>query len=296
MAKALLMTDAPILVFGRNGQLARALRRCLLARGEEVRAVGSGELDLASGPEGAAGHVRDVRAVVNAAAWTAVDAAETEASKNTALNARAPGVMAEACAEAGVPFVHVSTDYVFDGTGNAPLSPDGRTDPLNAYGRAKLSGERAVAEAGGNSLVVRTSWVFDGTGKNFPNTMLRLAESRNHLSVVDDQWGRPTHAGHLAEAIFAALDVGWTGHRVEHVQGAGEPVTWAGFAREVFRQADRDVEVEGVDTEAYPTPAKRPAWSVLDCSRFERVFAHPLQPWRSGVELMLWEREQGVGI
>ena len=263
-----------------------------MARGEAVRVVGSDALDLAGNPEGAAEHIKGVRGVVNAAAWTAVDAAETEAEANTALNVRAPCVMAKACARAGVPFVHLSTDYVFDGTGDAPLSPDAATDPLNAYGRAKLAGERAVAEAGGNSLVVRTSWVFDGRGKNFPNTMLRLAETRDNLSVVDDQWGRPTHAGHLAEAILAALDAGWTGHRVEHVQGAGEPVSWAGFAREVFRQAGVDVEVEGVGTEAYPTPAKRPAWSVLDCSRFERVFGHPLLPWQDGVELMLWERGQ----
>ena len=284
------MTVLPLLVFGRSGQLARALRRSLLARDEAVRVVGSDTLDLAGNPEGAAQHVRGVRGVVNAAAWTAVDAAETEGAKTTALNARAPGVMAEACARAGVPLVHVSTDYVFDGTGDAPLSPDAVTDPLSAYGRAKLAGERAVGEAGGDSLVVRTSWVFDGTGKNFPNTMLRLAETRDKLTVVDDQWGRPTYAGHLAEAVLAALDAGWTGHRVEHVQGAGEPVTWAGFASEVFRQAGVDVQVEGVGTEAYPTPAKRPAWSVLDCSRFERVFGHPLLPWQSGVELMMWER------
>ena len=284
--------DRPLLVFGRNGQLARALRRSLLARGEGVRAVGSDELDLAGDPEGAAEHVRGVRAVVNAAAWTAVDAAETETAANRALNATAPGVMAAACARAGVPFVHISTDYVFGGEGDAPLLPDARTDPVNAYGRAKLAGERAVAAAGGESLVLRTSWVFDGTGGNFPLTMLRLAETRSRLTVVDDQWGRPTHAGHLAEAVLAALDAGWSGHRVEHVQGAGEPVTWAGFAREVFRQAGMEVEVEGVGTESYPTPAKRPAWSVLDCSGFERAFGHPLLPWRSGVGTMLWERER----
>ena len=283
--------DRPILIFGRNGQLARALRRSLLARGDTPRMVGSRDCDLADAPERCTAHIGGVRAVINASAFTRVDAAEGAEHANTALNARAPGAMAAACARAGLPFVHVSTDYVFGDTEPAPIPTDAPRRPLNAYGRAKAAGERAVAAAGGDSLVVRTSWVFDGTGANFLSTMLRLADTRDEVGVVADQIGRPTHAGHLAEAILAALDAGVEGHAVHHVQGSGRPVSWAGFARAIFEAADLPTRVAPIPTSAYPTPAARPAWSVLDTSGFEAATGHTLQDWRDGLDLALWERE-----
>ena len=282
------MTSA-LLIFGRHGQLARALATSLRAQGRPFRTVGSAECDLASDPEACAAHIRTASAVINASGYTAVDAAETESAPNRALNATAPGVMAAACAKRGVPFIHVSTDYVFKGDARSPYPADAPLSPLNAYGHAKAAGERAVQAAGGHSLVARTSWVYDGTGKNFLTTMLRLAE-RGTLGVVADQIGRPTYAGHLAEALLAALDHGWQGQTTAHIQNTGPATSWAGFARAIFEGAGEDVTVNPIPTSQYPTPAARPAYSVLDTSAFEADFNHPLEDWRTGLALALQER------
>ena len=282
--------DGDILVFGRSGQLARALRRSLAARRAPHRAVGREGCDLTHAPEGCSKLIAGARAVINASGYTAVDAAETHGPANRALNATAPGSLATLCARAGVPFVHVSTDYVFAGDAQTPYRPDSPTAPLNAYGRAKLAGERAVRAARGNSLILRTSWVYDGTGRNFLTTMLRIGREHGTVRVVDDQIGRPTYAGHLAEAVLCALDRGWTGTRLHHVQNTGAPVSWAGFARAIFQGAGMDAGVTPIPTADYPTPAARPAYSVLDVAGFEGAFAHPLEDWRTGLALALAER------
>ena len=281
-------TTKPVLVFGEHGQLARALCRSLLARGEVFRAVGSRHCDLAVDPEAAGAWVKGARAVVNASAFTAVDAAESQPAANRALNATAPAVMAAACAREGIPFVHVSTDYVFNAGQGVAIPPETKPRPLNAYGRAKLAGERAVKAAGGRSLTVRTSWVFDGTGRNFLTTMKDLS-TRGIVSVVDDQIGRPTYAGDLAEALLDALQSGWAGTALAHYQGGGAPVSWAGFAEAVFAALRSGTRVERIPTSDYPTPAARPRWSVLDTSGFARSFGHSPLPWRDGLRLALEE-------
>ena len=272
------MSVRPLLIFGRNGQLARAIARSLRARGQDFRALGSQDCDLVESVEACAAHIRGVSAVINASAFTAVDAAETRAHANRQLNTHAPGAMATACAKQGIPFVHVSTDYVFDGDASAPWRPDAPTAPLNAYGRAKAAGERAVRAAGGTALILRTSWVHDGAGRNFVTTMMGLKDKPT-LRVVDDQMGRPTQAGHLAEAIIKATDHGWQGVQTHHVQDSGHPLSWADFAEAIFkRRPGPGPRIERIPSRDYPTPAARPAWSVLDTSGFETTFAHPMPP------------------
>lgn len=282
--------SAPILIFGRHGQLARALALSLRAQGRPYRCVGSADCDLSNAPESCLARISSGswRAVINASGYTKVDLAETESHANRTLNTDAPGLMAVACAKAGLPFIHISTDYVFDGTARLPYTPVNPTAPVNAYGRAKAAGERSVRAADGNSLTLRTSWVYDGTGTNFLTTMLRLAR-RGELNVVSDQLGRPTYAGHLAAACLAALDHGWDGQLTHHVQNTGPMTSWAGFARAIFQGAGLDVRVNPIPTSQYPTPAARPAYSVLDTRAFEAAFAHPLEDWRTGLDLALCE-------
>lgn len=282
--------DGPLLIFGRNGQLARALRRSALADGLSVRIVGSSDCDLAESPEAAASCIEGVRGVVNATAFTHVDEAETRTHANRNLNATAPGVMAVACAKRGVPFVHMSTDYVFSGQAGH-VAPDAPTRPCNAYGAAKLAGERAVRAAGGNALILRTSWVFDGTGRNFVTTMRGL-RGRDEVRVVDDQVGRPTYAGDLAQACLTALDRGWSGSCIEHFQGAGPEVSWAGFADAIFEAlGEPRPEVVRIPSQDYPTPAVRPKRSVLDVWGFTARFGMRPLDWREGLRLALAEEQ-----
>jgi dTDP-4-dehydrorhamnose reductase len=214
--------------------------------------------------------------VINAAAHTAVDRAETEEARATTINATAPGEMATECAARGIPFLHISTDYVFDGSGDAPWRPDAATAPLNAYGRSKLAGEVAVRAAGGRHLILRTSWVFSAHGANFVKTMLRLGASRDAVRVVDDQWGGPTPAAAIAGALLTlaqALRDGAAGGTY-HLAGQ-PPTTWAGFARETFRQAGLACRVDPVGTADYPTPARRPAIPGLMVPHWRRISALP---------------------
>jgi len=278
----------PVLIFGRSGQLARALRRSLLARGIAHRCVGSDQCDLIESPESCTRLIKQVGAVINATGFTQVDAAEMQAHANRQLNTHAPGVMATACAKADLPFVHVSTDYVFGGAGQLPLLPTDPSEPINAYGRAKRAGERAVIAAGGQSLILRTSWLHDGTGKNFLTTMAGL-RSRDKLQVVEDQIGRPTQAGHLAEAIVHALEAGWVGTQTHHVQNNGQAISWADFAEAIFAQLGGGPKIERITSRDYPTAAARPQFSVLDTRSFEDVFSYPLNDWREGVMDSLWE-------
>ena len=267
-----------LLVFGSTGQLAVALRK----RSDDARFLDRAAADLAD-PEACAAVIRATgpSAVINAAAYTAVDRAEEEEVLATRINAEAPGAMARACADLEIPFLHVSTDYVFDGSGQSPWRPDDPIAPINAYGRSKAAGEAAVRAAGGSYAILRTSWVFSATGKNFVTTMLQLSEHRDALKVVDDQIGGPTPALSIAETLLqmaGAMKAGQAGGTYHY---AGAPATsWTCFARETFTTADRTVDVAGIATSSYPTPAKRPLNSRLDCSTLQKDFGIRPPDWR----------------
>lgn len=270
-----------LLVFGSTGQLALALRRLA----PDALYLGRDQADL-SDPAACATaiHAHAPTAVINAAAWTAVDKAEAEEAAATVVNGAAPTAMAQACAARDIPFVHVSTDYVFDGAGDAPFTPDHPTAPLGAYGRSKLVGEQGVRAAGGPHVILRTSWVFSADGSNFLNTMLRLGASRDTLTVVADQIGGPTPAMALAQACLViathlTADPAKTG--TYHFAGAPD-VSWASFAREIMAQAGLSCTITDIPTSAYPTPAHRPANSRLDCATLS-IFGLARPDWRAGV-------------
>lgn len=273
-----------ILVFGRNGQVATELRTQA-----EVTALGRAEADLAMpGAAEAAIATHAPSLVINAAAWTAVDKAETDEEAALHLNATVPGEMARACAARGIPFCHVSTDYVFSGKGQTPWREDDPVAPPNAYGRTKLAGERAVQEAGGSSAILRTSWVFSAHGANFVKTMLRLSESHEKLTVVGDQMGGPTPAVDIAAALLrmgAAMQQGQAGGLYHF--GGTPTVSWADFARAIFAKTGRKVTVEDIPTTAYPTPAVRPLNSRLDCSKLARDFGIAAPDWQAGLDKVL---------
>ena len=276
-----------ILVFGRTGQVARALQD--LEPG--ARCLGRAEADL-SDPAACARAIRDhaPRAVINAAAYTAVDRAEEEEDLATVINGAAPTAMAQACADMAIPFVHISTDYVFDGTGTQAFTPDHNTAPLNAYGRSKLVGEDGVAAAGGTHAILRTSWVFSAQGANFMRSMLRLGRARDHLSVVADQVGGPTPARAIAHACLTIAqhlqhDPGKAG--TYHISGAPD-TSWAGFASAIMQAAALDCRIEDVPTTAYPTPARRPLNSRLNCDSLA-VFGLARPDWRAGLHDMITE-------
>jgi len=267
-----------ILVFGATGQVATALQR----HGDVV-ALGRAEADLTD-PDVCAAAIlsRPCRAVINAAAYTAVDNAEGEEALATKINGDAPGAMARACAEKGVPFVHISTDYVFDGGGKDAWLPEDAVAPLGAYGRSKLAGEVAVRAAGGTSAILRTSWVFSATGGNFVKTMLRLGAERDRLTIVKDQIGGPTSAKDIADtclAIAAQLVADPSRAGIYHLSGAPD-VSWADFAREIFRQSGLTPEVVDIPSSEFPQQAVRPANSRLDCTSLTDTFGVARPDWR----------------
>lgn len=274
-----------VLVFGATGQVAMELKRVL----PEAVFLGRDQADLTR-PDACAAHIAPgLSAVINAAAYTAVDAAEDDEATALAVNATAPGAMARAAAAAGVPFLHISTDYVFDGSGDTPWPVEAPTGPLGAYGRTKRAGEEAVRAAGGTHAILRTSWVVSAHGKNFVKTMLRLAETRDRLTIVADQIGGPTPAGAIAEALAAmaprlAADPGQSG--TYHFSGAPD-VSWADFARGIFAAAGQAVEVVDISSSDFPTRAARPANSRLDCSATEAAFGIARPDWRAALPPMI---------
>lgn len=277
-----------LLVFGRTGQVAMELARLI----PDARFVGRDEADLAD-PAGCAGVIGAARpaAVINAAAYTAVDRAETDAATARAVNAAAPGAMAAACAGLGVPFVHISTDYVFDGSGDAPRTEAAPTGPLGIYGATKLEGERAIAAAGGQWAVLRTSWVFSAHGSNFVKTMRRLGAERPRLTIVADQVGGPTPAAAIAAAVLTmarAMQADPALGGIHHFAGTPD-VSWADFARAIFALSGMATEVEEIPTSAYPTPARRPLNSRLDCTAIARDFGIARPDWREGLVAVIEE-------
>jgi dTDP-4-dehydrorhamnose reductase len=288
----------PILVAGKTGQLARCLVQEARRRGTALVALGRPELDLTR-PETLAPTMaaHGPRALVNAAAYTAVDKAEAEPALAMAVNRDGAGALAAAAARLGVPFIHVSTDYVFDGRKQGAYVEEDAAAPLGAYGRSKLEGEAAVAGAYPAGVILRTSWVYSPFGQNFVLTMLRLAATREKVGVVADQYGAPTAAFDVAAAILDLINrLTEAGGRhtggVYHMTAAGE-TTWHGFAAAIFagwaRRGGRVPALEAITTAQYPTAAQRPANSRLDCSKAARVFGLALPPWQSSLERCLDE-------
>jgi len=292
-----------ILLFGCNGQVGWELQRALAPVGDLV-ALDFDSKDLAadfSRPHELAATVRAVRpdVIVNAAAHTAVDKAESEPELARTINAEAPDVLAREAVALNAWLVHYSTDYVFDGSGNEPRHEDDPTGPLNVYGRSKLEGEQLVRASGCRHLILRTSWVYAARGGNFARTMLKLAAERDELKVIDDQVGAPTGADLLADVTAHALrstiakpDLAGTYHAV----AAGE-TSWHGYAKLVIEWARaRGLPVRvaperivAVPSSAYPLPARRPLNSRLDTQRLQRAFGLTMPPWQPGVQRMLAE-------
>ena len=279
-----------ILVFGKTGQVARELQEI-----GKIIALGRNDSDL-SDPRACATAIRHYApsAVINAAAFTGVDKAEQEEALATVVNGDSPAFMAEACAALGIPLVHISTDYVFNGQGETPWMPSDPTAPQNAYGRSKLVGEIGVRESGAIHAILRTSWVVSAHGNNFVKTMLRLSKTQDELSVVSDQIGSPTPASDVANAclkiahqLIAEPSKSGTYHF------SGEPfLSWVDFARVIFAQAGKSINVKPIPTTAYPTPAKRPLNSRLDCSSIQKTFSIPRPKWRKGLTEILKDLEE----
>jgi len=290
-----------LLLLGKGGQVGWELQRSLAPLGDLV-ALGHDSTELHadfSRPEALADTVRTVRpqVIVNAAAHTAVDKAESEPDLARKLNATAPGVLAAAAQEVGAWMVHYSTDYVFDGSGSRPWREDDVTGPLSVYGATKLEGEQLVARNCERHLIFRTSWVYGARGGNFAKTMLRLAKERDRLTVIDDQFGAPTGAELLADVTAHAIrdvlrDPGKAG--LYHLVAAGE-TTWNGYARFVLEQARaagvelQATAIDAVPTSAFPTPARRPHNSRLATEKLQRTFGLTLPYWQAGVARMLGE-------
>ena len=298
-----------ILLLGKNGQVGWELQRSLAVLGEVVALDRHGEGGLCGDLSDLAGLARTVQTVqpqviVNAAAHTAVDKAESEVELARTLNALAPGVLAQEAAHLNAWLIHYSTDYVFDGSGSTPWKESDPTGPLSVYGRTKLEGEQAIAASGCRHLIFRTSWVYGARGGNFAKTMLRLAVEREQLNVIDDQIGAPTGADLLADVTAQAIrhvlppmrrnDLAPSG--IYHVAAAGE-TSWHGYARFVLRHARSanrvlkagPEQVQAIPSAAYPTPAKRPHNSRLDTTRLRNTFGLHLPHWQDGVTRMLAE-------
>ncbi len=279
-----------ILVFGRSGQVAQELAR----QRPDAHFLGRDDADFAD-PQAAAAQVLKYQpdVVINAAAYTAVDRAETDIDLARSVNAHAPGAIAHAAAQAGIPFLHISTDYVFDGAGNTARDEAAPTGPLGVYGATKLEGENAVAASGARWVILRTSWVFSAFGANFVKTMLRLGAERDELGIVADQIGGPTPAADIARALITIserLCKPDSPQGLYHFSG-GPDVTWADFAREIFRQADMNCHVRDILTAEYPTPAVRPHNSRLDCGKLARDFGIDRPDWRIGLAAVIKDLE-----
>ncbi|KRG87117.1 dTDP-4-dehydrorhamnose reductase [Stenotrophomonas sp. CW117] len=293
-----------VLVFGGNGQIGRELLRALAPLGTVVATTRSGTL-----ADGSVCEVADFdrpdslpalldrlqpAVVINAAAHTAVDRAEQEPEAAFRANAQAPGVLARWCAAHDVPLVHYSTDYVFDGQGGTPYREDASTAPLGVYGTSKRDGEDAVRAAGGRHLIFRTAWVYAAHGGNFLRTMLRLGAERDQLRVVADQIGTPTPAGLIADVTAQALRHPGGLSGTWHLTASGQ-TSWHGFAEAIFAEAQatgvlaKTPVVDAIASSDYPTPARRPAWSVLDNRRLQQDFGIVLPAWQDGLKRVMAE-------
>ncbi len=287
-----------LVVTGRDGQVATSLLEAGQGRDDvEVVAVGRPTLDLAQ-PDTVFDALAAVRPdiVVSAAAYTAVDQAEDEPDLAFAVNAVGAGKVGEAAARLGVPVIHLSTDYVFDGTKDGAYVETDATAPLSVYGASKLAGELAVAAANPRHLILRTAWVYSPFGRNFVKTMLRLASDRDEIAVVADQWGNPTSALDIADAILHAAamlrdDEAFDGYGIYHLAGTGE-TNWSGFARHILDTSARyggpTARVRDIATSDYPTKAKRPANSRLSTARLSAARGWVAPDWRQSAQAVVY--------
>ena len=290
-----------LLLLGGNGQVGRELRRSLLPLGELVVATrDGGDADAAAdfdAPASLAVLIEQTapEVVVNAAAYTAVDKAETDAAAAFRINAEAPAAIAQACVDTDALLVHYSTDYVFDGNATRPYREDDATAPLGVYGASKLAGEQAIRASGARHAILRTAWVYAAHGRNFLLTMLRLANERDELRVVADQIGAPTPAAWIADATAEIVRRGVMASGTWHLVADGE-TSWHGFAEAIVDEAHalgliaRKPRVVAIPTADYPTPARRPAYSVLDTTRLQRDFGVAPPDWRDGLRRTLAAR------
>lgn len=283
-----------VVVTGHEGQVVLSLmERAALHPSIELVALGRPKLDLAQ-PQTIFQAIVDAAPdlVVSAAAYTAVDQAEDEAELAAAINTSGATAVAEAAARVNAPVIHLSTDYVFSGEGNEPYKEDDATGPKGVYGQTKLDGELGVIQANKRHFILRTAWVYSPFGKNFVKTMLRLAETRDQLSVVSDQWGNPTSALDIADAILhiaerLQTDPSFNSFGVYHLVGTGS-TNWSGFAQEIFKYSQAHsgpyADVSGISTANYPTKAKRPLNSQLSTDRFFKTFGWRAPEWQQSLE------------
>jgi dTDP-4-dehydrorhamnose reductase len=282
-----------VFIAGEHGQIAQALARAYNLRGDHVTLVGRSSISVTDQRRLTAAVIDfNPKLVVNAAAYTAVDKAEDDKEAAFAINRDGAGFVAAAADAAGAPIIHLSSDYVFDGTKRVPYLETDPTNPLNVYGESKLAGEMAVASCTNNHVILRTSWVCSPIGHNFVKTMLRLARDRDEVAVVDDQWGSPTFAADLAAEIILigdklmSVDDRSQFCGTYHTSGAGE-TTWYQFAREIMIQSAAkggpSCRVRAIASSEYPTRAKRPAYSCLNCSKINRVFDISLPQWETSL-------------
>ncbi len=281
-----------LLIFGKTGQVARSLADLCDSKGIDAEFLGRDQADLTDPAACAAAiHESNADIIINAAAYTAVDQAETNQQTAHLVNAISPTEMARAAAKKRVPFLHISTDYVFDGSGTKPWCEDDPVAPQSAYGSTKLAGETGIQAAGGDHVILRTAWVFSAYGANFVKTMCRVGAERDKLSVVDDQRGGPTPAAAIAEALLTiarAFVAGKGTSGIYHLTGS-PAVSWADFADAIFDGEDVRPEITRIPTSDYPTPAKRPANSVLDCAKIKRCYGIGQPDWQAGLQDVLQE-------
>ncbi len=278
-----------MMIFGKTGQVATALKQMLESYDIKPIVIGSDDLDLSTLTDSTVitNLIKEHTpvALLNAAAYTAVDQAESEPEKAMAINAIAPGHMATACKIANIPLIHVSTDFVFGGNTATPYKEEDQTNPLNVYGQTKLAGEQAITQSNCIHVILRTSWVFSETGKNFVTTMLNLGKDRDTLNIVSDQYGTPTPALAIAHImVLTAQKI------INHPYNSGiyhfcgdEPTNWSNFARAIFDEAEMDINVNDITTSEYPTPAQRPDWSVLNTEKIHKIFGIPNPSWRTAL-------------
>ena len=283
-----------VLLFGANGQVGSECRRMFQQKGWDVISLVRGDVDF-SEPikvyEAVKAYKADI--VVNACAYTAVDKAEGEAELAGLINARSVARIGKACNELNIPIIHISTDYVFDGKAKIPYTEEDMVSPLGVYGKTKLEGEQLLQKQHGKHIILRTSWVFGVQGNNFVKTMLKLAKTRDELSVVGDQFGCPTYAGDIANSIALIIEKinntdEFSQWGIYHCSNQGE-TNWFDFSRMIFAEGvkagvlDREPKVSCITTEAYPTPTARPAYSVLNCNKLERLLQQSMPSWKLGL-------------
>lgn len=279
-----------VLVTGANGQLGTCLQdaaKALNSAEYQFLFVDKEHFDIAN-PDMVESYFfsNQVDCVVNCAAYTAVDNAEKEVEKAFQVNADAVGLLAKECAEQKADFVHISTDYVFNGMSLGPFTEEDTTQPINVYGKSKLEGERLALESNPNTIILRTAWVYSQYGKNFLKTMLRLFAEKDEISVVNDQCGTPTNANDIAQTILQIIQTEKKTPGVFHFTNSG-PTNWFEFAEAIKELTNSDIQIHPIPTKAYPTPARRPKYSVLDTTKIQEVYGVEVRDWRESLKEVL---------